>query len=138
MAVRSAWRFAAGLFLSHGGAPWSSAVESPSSPSSQVRGSGEFVLPSPASVWRSIRSLMNKEEELVIRLAVKMAVRGVGSLEPASGDFPSAEGLRPIQAIKGCSGGGAPPAASGSSSTSGSSGLLCNFLLFLDLSVRTR
>jgi hypothetical protein len=66
---------------------------------------------------------MKKDEEVMWSLATKMVVRGVRSQELATSDFPPAEGLYLIQAIKGCSGGGAPP------STSGSRGLGCIFFL---------
>ena len=137
LAALSARRFGTRPVLSGGGAPRSSAVEASSSPSSQLFGSVELVTPSPASAWRSSRSSLNKKEERMLNLAMKMVVRGVGSLEPATGDFPSAEGLGLNQAIEGHSGGGAPPAASCSSSTSGSRGPRCNFFFLLDLSVRT-
>jgi hypothetical protein len=99
-AVRLARCFAAKLILSSGGALWSPAVESSPSPSSQVLGSIEFVNPSPALVWQSIRSSL-KKEEVMWCLAMEMVVQGVGSLELATGDFPSTEGMYLIQAIKG-------------------------------------
>ena len=136
----AAWserRFAAKFFPSHGGAPWSFVVESSSSLSSLDLRSGEFVAPSPASAWRSRQISSNKKKEVMLLLAVKMVVRDVSSLELATGDFPSVEGLRLIQAIKGRSGGGAPPAASGSPSASGSRGPCCIFPLLLERSVRT-
>jgi hypothetical protein len=70
---------------------------------------------------------------------MKMMDRGVGSQEPAIGNFPSAEGLLLFQAIKRRNGGGTPPTASGSSSsTSGSFGPVCIFSLVLDFSVSLR
>jgi hypothetical protein len=135
--VRSAWRFEMELVLFDGGALRSSAVELSSSPSSRIRGSVEFVKPSPAAAWRSSRSSKNKEKEVMRSPAMEVGCGGVSSQELATGDFPSAEGLHLIQAIKGCSGGGAPLAASCSSSTSGSSGHDCNLFFFLNLSVRT-
>ena len=136
--MRSARRFVVKLILSGGGVLRSAAVESSPSPSSRVFGSVGFGFPSPVSAWRSSRRSELLKMEVVFDLAMKMVARGVGSLEPATGDFPSAEGLLSIQAIKECSGGGAPPAASGSSSTSGSSGLICNFSFCRDLVVKPR
>jgi hypothetical protein len=89
--------------------------------------------------WPTSRSSCNKKKVEMRSLAMAMVDRGVGSQELATGDFPSAEGSCLIQAIKEHGGGGAPPAASrSSSSTSGSRGLVCNFLLFLDLFVKPR
>jgi hypothetical protein len=128
--VRSAWRFEMELVLFDGGALRSSAVELSSSPSSRIRGSVELVKPSPAAAWRPGRFVLNKEKEMKWSLAMEMEGRGVSFQELASGDFPAAEGLYLIQAIKRYGGGGAPPAASCSASTSGSSGAICIFLLF--------
>jgi hypothetical protein len=71
-------------------------------------------------------------------LAIEMTASGVGSKDPATGDFPSVEGLHLYQANVGCSGGNAPPAASGSSSTSGSGRPDCNFSFLLDLALSPR
>jgi hypothetical protein len=127
------------LFLSGGGALWGAAAELSPSPSSRFSGSVEFLSPSPALAWRSRRIPLNKKKELMFGFAMKMMDRGVGSQEPATGDFPSAEGLLLFQAIKRRNGGGTPPAASGSSSsTSGSFGPVCIFSLVLDFSVCSR
>lgn len=135
--MRSAWRCSADLVPSGGGALWSSTAEIPPFPSLRLLGVAVLVKPSPAPVWRPSRNLFNKEEAVSWSLAMKMEGRGVSSSELATGDFPSAEGLYLIQAIKRYGGGGAPPAASSSSSSSGSRGPGCNFYLSLDLSVRT-
>lgn len=81
-------------------------MESSSSPSSRVFGSVEFVKPSPDPAWRSVRNSSNKEGAVVFGFALKMAAQGVGSTGPVTGDYPSAEGLHLIQAIRGCSSGG--------------------------------
>ena len=128
------------LFLSGGGALCGAMAELSPSPSSRIFGSLEFVCPSPALAWRPRRiPSNNKKKEFVFGLTMKMMDRGVGSQEPATGDFPSAEGLLLIQAIKRRNGGGAPPASSTSwSSTSGSFGPVCIFYLILDFSVSSR
>ena len=122
--VRSARRFVEELTLSGGGALWSSAVEFPHSPSSRIPGSVEFVSPSPALAWRSGRIVKEKKKGVIRSLAMELTACGVGSLEPATGDFPSVQGMHPNQVFEGCRCGGAPPAASRSSSTSGSTGLV--------------
>ena len=135
--VRSARRVLADLVPFDDDALRSFVVEIPPFPSSQIFGSAVLIKPSPAMAWRPGRNLLNKEKTLLRSFVLEMQGRGVSSQELATGDFPSAEGLYLIQAIKRYGGGGAPPAASSSSSTSGSRGHRCNFLLFLGLSVRT-
>jgi hypothetical protein len=136
--VRSAQRFVEKLTLSNGGALRSSAIKSFPSPGSRISGCVELVFPSPALAWRSGRIVMKQKKEVIWSLAMEMMACGVGSQEPATGDFPSAKGLHLYEAIEGCSGGSAPPAASGSSSRSGSGGLVCNFIFLLDLAVSPR
>ena len=129
------------LSLSGDGSLRGAVVELSTSPSSWVFGSVELGSPSPATAWRLRRIFELNKEEVRCGFAVKMLGYGVGSLEPATGDFPSAQGVLLIQAIEGSNGGGAPPAASWSSSSlSGSRGSwswgpACNFILVLDLSV---
>ena len=132
------------LFLYGDGSLRGAVVELSTSPSSWVFGSVELGSPSPATAWRLRRIFELNKEEVRCGLAVKMLGYGVGSLEPATGDFPSAQGVLLIQAIEGSNGGGAPPASSWSSSSSSGSrgswswGPACNFNLVLDLSVRSR
>jgi hypothetical protein len=133
--VRSARHFGGDLTLSDGGALWSSAVEISPSPSSRVFGSAELVSPSPTLAWRSSRIELKKMKGEIWSHAMERRANGVGSLEPATGDFPSVKGTHPYQVFEGCSCGGVPPAASRSSSTSGSTGLVCIFFFLLDLAV---
>ena len=133
--ARSARRFGGDLTLSGGGALSSSAVEISHSPSSRVSGSVELVPPSPALAWRSGRIELKKMKGEIWSHAMKRRASGVGSLEPATGDFPSVKGMHPYQVFDGCNCGGTPPAASRSSSTSGSTGLVCNLFFLLDLAV---
>jgi hypothetical protein len=135
--VWSVRRFEAELVLFDGGVLRSSAVELSSSWSLRIRGSVELLKPSPALAWRLGRFVLDMEKEMERSLAMEMEGRGVSSQELVSGDFPAAEGLYLIQAIKRYGAGGAPPVASRSASTSGSTGAVCNFYLLLDLSVRT-
>ena len=125
--LRSARRFGEKLILSGGGALRSSAVEPSPYPSSKIAGSAELLFPSPAPAWRSGRFVLKLLKAVMWSLAMEMTSCGVGSPEPATGDFPSAKGLHLNQAFEGCNGGSTPPAASGSSSTSGSRGPDCNF-----------
>jgi hypothetical protein len=70
--------------------------------------------------------------------ATATAIQRVGSVDPAIGDFPSATGLAPIQGVKRSSGSGAPPTAPVLRPRRDlEEGLLCNFFVFLGLSVRT-
>ena len=133
--ARSARRFGGDLILSGGGALWSSAVEISPSPSSRVSGSVELISPSPAMAWRSGRIELKKMKGEIWSHAMKRRASGVGSLEPATDDFPSVKGMHLYQVFEGCSCGGAPPAASRSSSSSVSIGLVCNFYFLLDLAV---
>jgi hypothetical protein len=129
--VRSAWRFGVELFISGGGALRGFVVELPPSLGSEIYGSVEPFFPSPAMAWRTGRSSCNKKKVEMRSLAMAMVDRGVGSQEPATGDFPSAEGPCLIQAIKEHGGGGAPPAASRpSSSTTGPEGSFVIFFCF--------
>ena len=132
------------LYPSGDGSPWGAVVELSTLSGSRIHGSGEFGSPLPAMAWRLRRFLQPNKMEVVCSFAVKMMVHGVGSSEPATGDFPSAEGVLLIQAIERSNSGGAPPAASWSSSSTSESrgsrswGPVCNFNLVLDFSVRSR
>jgi hypothetical protein len=132
------------LFPSGDGSLRGAVVELSTCSSLGVSGSVEFGSPSPAMAWRLRWILKTNKVEVMCGLAVKMCGHGVGSLEPATGDFPSAEGVLLIQAIERSNGGGAPPAALWSSSSSSGSrgsrswGPVCIFNLVLDLSVRSR
>jgi hypothetical protein len=136
--VRSAWCVAADLIPFDGGALRSFVVEIPPFPNSRFFGSVMFVKPYPAMAWRLGRNLFNKEKDVIWSFAMEMLGCGVGSQELETGDFPSAEGMYLIQAIKRYSGSGAPPAASCLSSISGFRGRLCNFAVVLGLSVSSK
>jgi hypothetical protein len=131
------------LFPSGDGSLRGAVVELSTCSSLGVSGSVEFGSPSPAMAWR-LRWILKNKEEMLSGFAVVMEGHGVGSSEPASGDFPSAEGVLLVQAIERSNGGGAPPAASWSSSSSSgfsgswSWGPVCNLNLVLDLSVRSK
>jgi hypothetical protein len=74
---------------------------------------------------------------VLIYSATTAAFLGVGSSDPALGDFPAATGLALIQGVKRSSGSGAPPTAPVRRLSRDLEGPMCNLLLFLDLSVRT-
>ena len=121
---------------SGGGALWSSSASRPTSPSSRIRGSVEFVSPRPGSGQR--RTWMLKIWRLMCWFfAATAASSGVGSPEPTIDDFPSACGgswRSKLEEFRS----GAPSTASASSPSPGSSGISCNFAFVLDLSVRAR
>jgi hypothetical protein len=72
-------------------------VELPPSLSSRIPGFVELFLPSPDPAWRPIRVLLFQIEVLLRCSALKSAALGAGSPDPLTSDFPSVEGVRPIQ-----------------------------------------
>jgi hypothetical protein len=76
------------------GAPACCRLTSPSSP---VYGSDKFVRPRPDLARRRVRSLKTKVTMVLRSFATTAAPRGVGSTDPALGNFPAAMVLAPIQ-----------------------------------------
>ena len=68
-------------------------------------------------------------------IATETEIKGDGSSESMSGDFPAATGLAPVNQGHGSSGSGAPPARSylqrGRDPVEEEEGLFCIFFLFL-------
>ena len=129
--------FEAELVPSGGGAPWCATAELPSSPCSQIHGSGQRVKSSPDPEWRRIRVLKIEKKVLSRCFAATTVVKGVRSSEMVVRRLPGCRGAashpwrRVEQLQRRATGPFWPPARSGSGE-----GLLCNFFVSLDLSVR--
>ena len=119
---------------SGGGALGSSSASRPTSPSSRIHGSVEFISPRPGSGQRRTRK-MKIWRLMCWFFAATAASSGVGSSEPAIDDFPCACGGSRRSKV-GELRSGAPSTASASSTSPGSSGVSCNFAFLLGLSVR--
>jgi hypothetical protein len=108
------------------------------SPSSSIYGFDPLLVPRPDLARRRIRVKMLEVKMVFDGFAMTAALLGVGSPDPALGDFPAAMGLDPVQGVKRISGSGAPPTAPVRRLCRVPEGLLCNFVLVLDLSIRTK
>jgi hypothetical protein len=107
------------------------------SPCSWIVGTTVRVYPSPDLHRRRIQ-VSKLEKKMVGRsFATALAFQGAGSSDPLTGDFPAAEGLTPYQGVKRSSGSSAPPARSDCRRGRDPEEPVCNFLFFLDLSVRS-
>jgi hypothetical protein len=101
-AARSVWPFAEAGVLTGGGALRSAAAARPPSWRSRLGGAVVRLLPVPEIEERRLRLLkLRKRRVMRTRSTTSAALRGGGSSELRSVDFPSAMGLLPIQGFRG-------------------------------------
>ena len=97
----SEWCARAAVVLSGGVAPWSFAADCAPVPCLQLCGSAPHGLPSlDPEQWR-IRCSNNLKILMMLTKVMASERQGGGSSEPRIDDFPSAEGLPPIQGVSG-------------------------------------
>ena len=98
--MRLVWSLVAARSPSGGGALRSFFVARPSSSSSEVCRSTEFLFPR-SDRRRPIWFQMFLKEKMAWSLAMKTTASDVGPQGPLTGDFPAAWGLLPIQGVRG-------------------------------------
>ena len=136
-AAWSEWRLGAVSVFVAGGTPGRSTAMLPPSPRLQVPGAAWRGFPSPVSVERRSR-VMNNWKMLIWGKSTDSTEQDGGSSGPRSDDFPSAEGLCPVQG----QGGGVAAAHRRSvlfvvEDVGSQLDLFVNFLFARDRSVRT-